>query len=43
MELVNGDYTYTPAVGFVGVESFTFTATDSHGGVTTGLLSFDVQ
>lgn len=43
MELINGDYTYTPAVGFVGVESFTFTATDSHGGVTTGTLSFDVQ
>jgi len=43
IELDNGNYTYTPAVGFVGTEIFSFTATDSHGGVTTGDLSFDVS
>lgn len=40
--LVGGDYVYTPATGFVGNESFTFTATDAHGGATTGSLSFQV-
>jgi len=42
MALVGGDYVYTPATGFVGNESFTFTATDAHGGATTGSLSFQV-
>ena len=41
--LENGNYTYTPAAGFVGTETFAFTATDSHGGVTVGTLSFDVS
>jgi len=42
LALVGADYVYTPATGFVGNESFTFTATDAHGGVTTGTISFEV-
>ncbi|MGE4620220.1 MAG: Ig-like domain-containing protein [Planctomycetota bacterium] len=43
LESVNGNYTYTPSPNWTGVETFTFTATDSHGGMTTGILSFDVH
>ncbi len=41
--LENGNYIYTPAAGFVGTETFVFTAQDLHGGITTGILSFDVS
>jgi hypothetical protein len=33
-----GGYTYTPAPGFSGNDSFTFTVRDSHNGVTTGTM-----
>ncbi|MDE0959884.1 MAG: Ig-like domain-containing protein [Planctomycetota bacterium] len=42
LALIGADYVYTPTIGFVGNESFTFTATDAHGGATTGTLSFQV-
>ncbi|MEQ1871678.1 MAG: Ig-like domain-containing protein, partial [Vicinamibacterales bacterium] len=31
-----GAFTFTPTVGFVGVQTFTFTATDTHGAASTG-------
>ena len=43
LTLVNGDYVYLPATGFTGLELFSFTATDPHGGVTSGTLRFDVS
>lgn len=39
----NGNYVYVPAAGFTGQELFSFTATDPHGGVTSGTLRFDVS
>ncbi len=42
LTLANGDYVYLPPAGFTGEETFSFTATDPHGGETSGLLKFDV-
>lgn len=43
LELVGTDYIYTPATGFTGEETFTFSVDDRHGGETTGSISFSVQ
>ena len=43
LTLSNGNYVYLPPTGFTGIETFSFTATDPHGGETSGVLSFDVS
>ena len=37
-----GSVTYTPARDFVGNDSFTYTVTDSHGGIATGTVAMTV-
>ena len=39
----DGTYTYTPANGFSGPDSFTYTATDAAGHTTTATVSINVQ
>ena len=38
----NGAFTYTPAGGYVGADSFTFTARDSHNATDNGAVAFQV-
>jgi CshA-type fibril repeat protein len=38
----DGSYTYTPAKGFAGTDSFTYTATDASGQVTTATATITV-
>ncbi|WP_345712769.1 Ig-like domain-containing protein, partial [Kineococcus glutinatus] len=38
-----GSYTYTPALGFSGTDSFTYTATDAAGQVATGTVTVAVS
>jgi CshA-type fibril repeat protein len=38
----DGSYTYTPAKGFAGTDTFTYTATDSSGQVTTAVATITV-
>ncbi|MBP1240126.1 hypothetical protein ABID92_002940 [Frigoribacterium sp. PvP120] len=38
----DGSYTYEPAAGFSGTDTFTYTATDDRGSVTTGLVTVTV-
>ncbi len=38
----NGGFTYTPAAGFSGLDSFEYTVRDGNGGEDTGLVSFDI-
>ncbi|MDQ3906899.1 MAG: Ig-like domain-containing protein, partial [Acidobacteriota bacterium] len=35
--------TYTPAAGYVGADSFTYTASDNHGGTSTASVSVNVR
>lgn len=35
----NGDFTYTPTVGYSGSDSFNYTLSDGHGGSDTGAVS----
>jgi Ca2+-binding RTX toxin-like protein len=41
--LANGDFTYTPASGFNGTDSFDYTLEDGNGGSDTGTASFIVS
>ena len=38
----SGTYTYTPAANFVGSDSFTYQASDGHGGVATGIVTLTI-
>ncbi len=38
----NGNYVYTPNVGYVGADQFTFTVNDGHGGTSTAVVSLSV-
>lgn len=38
----NGAYSYTPAAGYHGADSFAFDVSDGHGGVTAGVVNIDV-
>lgn len=40
--LANGDFTYTPASGYVGTDSFNYTLGDGNGGTDIGTVSIDV-
>jgi len=40
---VNGDFTYTPNAGYVGVDSFTYTLQDDRGGSDTATASFTLN
>ena len=39
----DGSFDYTPAVGFTGVDNFTYTISDGNGGSATASVSIDVQ
>ena len=39
----NGSYTYTPASGFIGQDSFTYQVLDADGGVTLATVTFNVS
>ncbi|MCB1889978.1 MAG: retention module-containing protein, partial [Rhodocyclaceae bacterium] len=39
----DGTYTYTPADGFVGVDSFTYTITDADGDISTATVTIVVE
>jgi CshA-type fibril repeat protein len=39
----DGSYTYTPAAGFSGPDSFTYTATDGSGGKSTGIVTVTIR
>jgi len=39
----NGTWTYTPAAGFVGVDSFTYTVSDGYGGTDTANVAVTVS
>lgn len=39
----SGDFTYTPASGFSGADSYSYTAQDGHGGTANALASFTVN
>jgi VCBS repeat-containing protein len=39
----DGTYTYTPDAGFQGLDTFEFAAMDSDGGVSTGLVTVEVE
>jgi VCBS repeat-containing protein len=39
----NGAYTYTPASGFIGQDSFTYRVTDADGGVTLATVTINVS
>jgi hypothetical protein len=39
----NGTFTYTPAAGFSGIDSFTYTANDGKGGTSTGNVAVTVS
>ena len=39
----NGGYTYTPATGFSGTDSFTYQVTDANGGHATAAVTITVQ
>ena len=38
----NGTYTYTPTAGYVGADSFTYTANDGNGGTDTAVVNITV-
>ncbi len=38
-----GSVTYTPAAGYVGADSFTYTASDNHGGTSAATVSVTVR
>ena len=38
----NGDFTYTPDTGFLGVDSYTYTLQDGQGGTDTATVSINV-
>jgi VCBS repeat-containing protein len=38
----NGSFTYTPAAGYVGCDSFSYKVDDGHGGTATALVSLTV-
>jgi hypothetical protein len=42
LALNNGVITYTPFADYTGYDQFTYTVSDGHGGVATGLLTFTV-
>jgi VCBS repeat-containing protein len=39
----NGSFTYTPAAGYYGLDSFTYQVSDGHGGTDTGLVTIRVR
>ncbi|MCA9136824.1 MAG: DUF4347 domain-containing protein [Planctomycetales bacterium] len=39
----NGDFVYTPDLGFTGQDSFTYTVSDGKGGIATGTVSIAVD
>ncbi|MDR4468493.1 MAG: Ig-like domain-containing protein [Nitrospira sp.] len=41
--LADGSFTYTPASGFTGIDSFTYTLQDGQGGSDTGLVSLTLN
>ena len=42
VDISGGSFTYTPAGGFVGDDTFTYTATDAFGQIETGTVSIEV-
>ena len=38
----SGGFTYTPATTFAGIDSFTYTASDGHGGSATATVTINV-
>jgi len=39
----NGSFTYTPAAGFTGTDTFTYQVTDGDGGVDTAVVTIEVK